>query len=235
MSAVAARARRLVIAAESLGGAEAALAFCRSILEWSPAKPTGRIIDSDSAGYWTGSGNRLVSTGGAVLPIPPPDRLRRMARGDAEALAARLAGLATELNTESTCELCEGELVSMACATIEHDDILILGQRPVVPRRGKVLLLEAGHGASVAARGLADALAWANATSVSLISPARDADQDALIAQVDRSHAGVVVADFEAGPLSGEDELRRLFAAARCPVTVLGGSRIRRPEVDVAS
>ena len=221
------RKRKLVIAAESLGGAEAALAFCSSVLEWTPAKPTGLIIEPEDSNLWTHSG-QLVSATGAVLTIPPLERLQRIARSDAKALSARLANLAMTYDTEWTCEAIEGDLVTKACALIADDDILLLGQRPIVPRPGKVLLLEPNNEPSDASLGLAGAMAQASATSVSLMRQQDSSDKDDLVARVDHSYVGAVVVDLAAGPIHGESDLRRLFAAARCPVAVLGASLLYR-------
>ena len=225
------RKRKLVIAAESLGGAEAALAFCSAVLDWTPAKPTGLIIEPDDSNLWTNSG-QIVSATGAVLTIPPFERLRRVAKSDAKALDARLASLAIAYDTEWTCEAIDGELVTQACASIADDDILLLGQRPITPRPGKVLLLEPNDEPSEASIGLAGALAQASATSISLMRQQEGSDKDDLVARVDQSYVGAVVVDLDAGPIHGESDLRRLFAAARCPVAVLGASRLRRRKTE---
>jgi hypothetical protein len=232
VSAANARDRKLVIAAESLGGAEAALSFCRTILEWGPAKPRGLIIEPDGTPFWTSRDQRLVSTSGAVLAVPPPDRLRRIARGDANLLGARLASLAAALDTDWACEVSRGELVSAACAAVAGNDILLLGQRRMLRRSGKVLLLEAEHGPSEASRSLAEALARATSTSVVAMRKESQAEKDDIVSRVDRSYACAVVVDLESGPFKSADDLRRLFAAARCPVAVLGGSHLSRSKVD---
>ena len=235
MTPTAIRERRLIIAANSLGGAEAALAYCGPILEWSPAQPIGLIIEPDSAAYRTSGGHRLVSSTGALLTIPSLDQLRRIARGDANAFRTRLSGVASALNTDSVCELSEGELVSMACTKISEDDILVLGQRPMLARPGKVLLLSTLERSSEASSALAEAMAQGASTTVSILPTEHPTAPVDLIDRIDRSYAGAVVADFETGPLRSEEDLRRLFAAARCPVVVLGASRIRRLKAEDAA
>lgn len=222
MSAGDARTRKLLLAAASLADAEAALVLCRAILELSPAKPTGLIIVSESAGIWAGRTHRIVTTSGALLAVPSLEQAQRIARSDVRALEARLAELAAALSTDWACGLSSGELVREAFAAIEGNDILVLGQRPMLRQRGKVLLL--GPDASPAARALAEALARATGTVVEIIEPG---GEDA-VARVDRSHAGAVVVDCETFAVESEEELGRLVAAARCPVAVLGGSRVRR-------
>lgn len=218
MSATHSTTRKLLLAAASLADAESALALCRAILELSPAKPTGLLIVAESAEVWTGRSHRIVTTSGALLAVPSLEQAQRIARSDVRALEARLA----ELAADWACGLSSGDLVREAFAAIEGDDILVLGQRPMLRRRGKVLML--GHG-SAAARALAEALARAGGTSVEVI----DTGTDDAIARVDRSHAGAVVVDCETFPVGSEDALGRLVTAARCPIVVLGGSRLRAP------
>lgn len=218
------RERSIVIAAESLGGAEAALAYCRTILDSFPGRPTGLIIEPDTAALRTSPGHMLVSSSGAYLAIPSAERLRRIAKRDAATLRTRLSGVAAETKTEWACELSKGELVAAACAKIGEADILLLGQRPMQARRGQVLLLEAEGGASRAAHQLAEAMARGVSTTVVTLR----AEPAALVNLVDRRYASAVVVDLGTGPFQSEEDLRRLFAAARCPVAVLGAERLRR-------
>ena len=231
MTGSVARERKLLIASESLGGAEAALACCRTLFEVFRARPTGLIIEPDDAALPTGPGRRLVSFSGVLLALPSPDRLRRIARGDADRLRLRLSGVAAELKTDWACEMSKGELVSAACARIGETDILVLGQRPMRAPRGRVLLLEAEGKPSEAARGLADAMA----RSVSTVVETLTAEPAALVELVDRRYASAVVVDLGTGPFRNEEDLRRLFAAARCPVAVLGAERLRRAKTEGAS
>ena len=80
-----------------------------------------------------------------------------------------------------------------------------------------------GH--STEARNLAEALARASRTPVAVLLARAQADQDEIVALVDRRHAVAVVIDLDAGPVKGEESLRRLFMAARCPIVVLGAAR----------
>ena len=220
--------RRLVIAAGSLSDAEAALVLARAILEWSPARAMGLMIDTEIAGFVMNQGHRIVSTRGTLLRIPSREQARRIARSEARAFEARLAELAAARSEGWTCELSEGEFVSRACAAIEEGDILLLGQRPMLRHRGSVLLVGPGPDVPVpeTARSLAEVLARACATVVSALQAGATGEEDDIVARIGRSHAAAVVVDLAAGPLTSEDDLRRLLAAARCPVAVLGGSRV---------
>ena len=228
MSAAGRKGRKLIIAAESLGGADAALTLCRAILDWASATPSGLIVEPEGTAIWTGRDPKLVSTRGTLLAAPTLDGLKRMAKGDATELAARLSNLARALNMEWDCNLAAGELVSAACAALAEEDILLLGQRPMFRSRSRVLLLGGQEGASKTSRDLAEVLARASRTTVTVLLPDALADDDAIVARVDRTHAAAVVVDLDAGPVTGEDSLRRLYMAARCPVVALGAARIRR-------
>ncbi|MBP0480902.1 hypothetical protein [Sagittula salina] len=219
--------RNLVIAAESLGGAEAALACCRAILEVFRARPTGLIIEPDAAALQIGPGHRLVSSSGALIAFPSQNRLRRIAKADADQFRRRLSSVASEMKTDWACELKTGELVSAACAKIGEADILVLGQRPMQARRGKVLLLEAEGGASEASHSLAQTMARGVSTAVLPLRAERQTEPAALVDLVDRHYASAVVVDLGDGPFRSEDDLRQLFAAARCPLAVLGAGRLR--------
>ena len=87
-----------------------------------------------------------------------------------------------------------------------------------------MLLLEAEGKPSEAARSLADAMA----RSVSTVVETLTAEPAVLVDLVDRRYASAVVVDLGTGPFRNEEDLRRLFAAARCPVAVLGAERLRR-------
>jgi hypothetical protein len=47
---------------------------------------------------------------------------------------------------------------------------------------------------------------------------------DALLVQIDRLNAAVIVLDLSAGTLSSFQQLRQLLEKARCPIVVLGVS-----------
>lgn len=225
--------RKLVIAAESLGGADAALAFCRAILDWAPATPSGLIVEPQSAAFWAGRDPKLVSTRGTLLAVPTLDRLRRIARGDAKKFGARLSDLARSLDIEWNCALVAGELVSSACAALSGEDILLLGQCPVFRGRGRrcVLLLGDQKGASEASRALAEAIARASQTSVTVILAKAKEDEEAIVGLVERTHATAVVVDFKAGPVKRVDGLRRLYTVSRCPIVALGAAHVEPGDV----
>ncbi|PWJ16121.1 hypothetical protein [Jannaschia seohaensis] len=227
--------RRLVIAAESLGGADAALSLCPAILGWAPARPSGLIIEPEDNDFWSGRDPKIVSTRGTLMARPTVDRLQRLARRDASEFGARLSSLAKALNTEWDCALAAGDLVTAACAGLSGEDILLLGQRAVFRHLSRVALLGGEPGPSEAARALADALARASRTSVALLSAGSHADDESIASLVERTHAVALVLDLEAGPVTGEESLRRLYIAARCPIVALGAARLGQPSSKASS
>lgn len=221
--------RKIVIAAESLGGADAALELCRAILDWAPATPSGLIVEPQDAAFWAGRDPKLVSTSGTLLAVPTLERLRRISRRDAKDLEARLSDLAGPMNTEWSCALASGELVSAACADLSGEDILLLGQRPISRGwgRSRILLLGGQKGASEASRSLAEAIARASNTSVTVMLAKAQEDEDAMVGLVDRTHATAVVVDLDAGPIRRAESLRRLYTVVRCPIVALGAARVQ--------
>lgn len=218
--------RKLVIAAESLGGANAALSFCHAILDWAPATPSGLIIAPADISYWIGRDPKIVSAGGALITPPTVDQLRRMARRDAAELGVRLSSLAKTLHTEWDCTIADGDLVRAACAAVQAEDILLLGQSPIFRTRTRVVLLAGELGPSEPARTLADTLALASKTSLVVLHPETFTGDDEIVAIVDRTNAEAIVLDLDAGPITDEKSLRRLYMVARCPIVALGGARI---------
>ncbi|MDU8945801.1 hypothetical protein [Ovoidimarina sediminis] len=229
MSAPGQEERKLVIAAESLGGAEAALAFCRAILDWAPATPSGLIVEPQGVAFWTGRDPKLVSTRGTLLAVPTLDRVRRIARRDAKELEARLSNLAGPLDIEWHCALTSGELVRAACDALSGEDILVLGQCPVFRGRGRsrVLLLGDQKGPSEASRSLAEAIARESHASVAVLLAKTQDDEDAMVGIVERTHGTAVVVDLDAGPVRRAETLRRIYTVARCPIVALEAARVR--------
>ncbi len=219
--------RRLVIASESLGGAEAALVLARKILELSPANLTGIIVAPEENAVWAGHDQSLVSSSGAAFRMPPHGRLLRFAEKDVAALGARISSLARDMNAESDCALSAGELVSVACMSVRGDDILFLGQRPLFKSQSRVLVLGTERGVSEASRRLGETLAGAMASTLTVLAEETEMAQEDLAVQIERQHVGAVVLEL-GRPVDNEDSLRRIFAAARCPVVVLGAARIRQ-------
>jgi hypothetical protein len=220
------RERRLLIAASSLADAEFALEMARPILEWAAASPAALFVEMDFVRFATGPVHGIVTAGGAVQPLPPAELARRMARRDAREIERRLAALTSGAGPSVACEMAIGDLVSMACAAILEEDILLLGRRPVAPRRGDVLFLGGPGPADAPARALAELIA--RLSSSRLIEGPLDVlrDHAGLERLLAQGRVSVIVVDAGAGSDIDAADLRRLFAAARSPVAVMGASRI---------
>lgn len=225
MSSRAARGRQVLIAAMSRADAEAALLVAQSVLEWAPATPTGLVVEAAMADLVMSARQQLVTTGGALRPVPSRDHARRMADSEARTLEGHLARAPLPSSAPWSFGFATGDLISRACEIIVDEDILILAQRPILRGRGPVLL--AGEH-SETAQALAEALARRIAATVTEYPTGPEQSAADILSRIDRCHAAVVVVDLTTGPLDSEGDLRRLFAAARCPVIVLGASRLHR-------
>ncbi|MCR9151500.1 MAG: hypothetical protein NXH83_15115 [Rhodobacteraceae bacterium] len=222
MSAPAARGRRLLIAATSCADAEAALPFAAPLLGAGPRRLAGLMVDEGTAALAVSAAQRLVLPGGALRALPDAEAARFWARGEARGFRDRLAALAGKLGADWSFDTAAGDMVAGACAALGREDLLLLGHRPLGPVPGRVLLIAGGR--SAMPRTLAAALARARSTEVREPSAAGTAAD--LLARLDRSRAAAVVVDTRSAPFRDAAALRLVFAAARCPVLVLGGGRI---------
>ncbi|MFY0691673.1 MAG: hypothetical protein JXR14_07095 [Paracoccaceae bacterium] len=224
------QARRLVIAASSFADAEAALPLIVPLLDLMPARLAGLLAGERIADLAVTAKQQIVSSRGALLSIPSQERAHGLSQGDARAFERALASAAASHATSWRFATETGELTGTVCASVTKEDVVVLGHRPILRQRGRVLLI----GTGTDARDVAQALARAQSTVVDEMQPAEgEATQD-ILAKVDRSHAATVVADFSAGPLRTREELKRLLEAARCPVAILGAAEIRHRQ-DAAS
>jgi hypothetical protein len=230
MTTAAGPERHLLIAGTSLPDVDAALALARLILERLPAAPAGLLVETNFAEFVIGTRQRLVAVSGQLQTIPSPADWKRSDGRDAQALRQRIAALAAERAAAWRSEVATGDLVACACGAVAGEDILLLCQRPLLRLRGQVLVLgAAGTPDTEPLRTLAHALAQASGTTVSEIDAGSAAAGLAgALDQVDRSPASAILLDLSRSPGMSEDDLRRLVAAARCPVVVIGASRIRR-------
>ncbi|WP_170606367.1 hypothetical protein [Ruegeria arenilitoris] len=218
----------LLVAGISLADVEATMSFARLILERLQVVPAGLLVEMRISNFATGTGHRIVSKGGALQDIPSDEKLQQVSKSEARALRTLMSQLAAERSTRWSCEVAEGDLVACACAATAGDDVLLLCQRPMLGFNGKVLLLGAAKIHSATALNLAQALAKASETSVLEIE-AGDVDAEEIFSRVDRSRTAAIVVDLNVGPLTSEEDLRRLVSAARCPVVVIGANRTRHP------
>jgi hypothetical protein len=216
----------LLVAGISLSDVQATMSFARLILERLPVTPAGLLVETRIAGLATGAGHRIVSAGGALREIPSDQQLQQIAKTETRGLKNLISQLASELSTHWSCEVAEGDLVACACAATNDQDVLLLCQRPMLGFQGNVLLLGEERSHSAAVLAVAHALAKASATTVFEVGAGDDEEE--IFDRVDRSRAAAIVVDLNVGPLTSEEDLRRLVSAARCPVVVIGVNRTRR-------
>ena len=101
--------------------------------------------------------------------------------------------------------------------------------------RGNVLLLGEAKLHAPEVLAVAQSMAEASAAMLVDVAFAEDADAGQVIEALERRFAAAILVDLNVGPLKSEDDLRRLVAAARCPVVVLGANRIRLPAFEGAA
>ncbi len=221
--------RHLLIAGTNLPDVDAALAVARLILERLPAAPAGLLVETDFAELVIGTRQRLIAVSGQLRAVPSSEAWKRTAGRDAQALKRRIAALAAERSAAWQSEVATGDLVACACGAVVGEDILLLCQRPLLRFGGQVLVLGAARRPdSEPVLALGRALAQASGTTVFEIDPGQKAGLAGVLDQVDRRSASTILLDLSQTPQLSEDDLRRLVAAARCPVVVIGASRIRR-------
>ena len=218
----------LLVAGISVADVQATMSFARLILEQFPVAPAGLLVETRIASLATGAKHRIVSAGGALRDIPSDEQVQQITKSDARALKNLMSQLASERSTLWSCEVAEGDLVACACAASNQADVLLLCQRPMLGFQGNILLLGAARAHSATVLSLAQGLASATATAVFEVQPGDDADQEEIFERVDRSRAAAIIVDLNVGPLTSEEDLRRLVSAARCPVVVIGADRTRR-------
>ncbi|MFC2969245.1 hypothetical protein [Acidimangrovimonas pyrenivorans] len=226
--------QRILIGAGSFADAESALQLAERIAGPLASDLGGVMIEDRRLAELLGQpGYRIVTAAGTLAPAPSRPELQRLVAAQARAFEAGLARLAAARALHWSFERRAGELVSSLCAAAHGWDLLVVGHRALHRRLGPVVLLSPP--AASAAPALAETVATAlHSHVVALDAPAPDSPgaEAALLDAVSRRHAAAVVLDLGTGPLHGEEQLRHLIEAARCPVLVLG---VDRPEATGAA
>lgn len=238
MSAVPKPPRRILIGAGSFADAEAAFRLVEWLAEEMTTELGGMLVEETILPEIASlPKQKIVTSSGTLLVAPTPTQLRTIIESDAKAFQKALSALAR--SRKWSFERCRGELVSGLCEAARGWDLLLLGYRASSRQTGVVLLIappaKATQDSVRIAGDLARALGTA-AVSLSLDAPGAPQDthpadietvpgEDTLLARLERIHASAVVLDLSAGPLRTYDQLRRVVAAARCPVVVLGAAQ----------
>ncbi len=229
-------ARRILIGAGSFADARAALRLAERLAGDLAAELGGMLVE-EAILYEIADlpKPRVITSSGTMIVAPSRARLRTLVEGDARAFRETLSALAR--SRKWSFERRRGELISGLCQAARGWDLLLLGHRETQRLPGRVVLIAPPEGAGEAAAGLAGDLAAALRTDVVALrlgpeQPGGTAQgsehlggEDALLARIGRIHAAAVVLDLSAGPLRTYDQLRRLHAAARCPLVVLGAGQ----------
>ncbi len=221
-------ASRILIAASSFADAQAALSQIAPLMDIFSGEIAGLLSRVDAAEMAVFSGQHIVSERGTLLSVPSSKDARTLAEGDARAFRQQLARVAECHRRRWTFDFTTGELLARVLGEMQRDDVLVLGHRPLSRQGGRVFLIRSDAEGAETSRAVAEALAHASGTLVSEIVANRPKEVQRSLSRLDRSLATAVVADFNAGPLQGEADLRRLLSAARCPVAVLGAAAILR-------
>lgn len=180
---------------------------------------------------------RVVTPGGMLTGAPSRQQIVRLLERDAAAFRKMLSGVAQ--TRKWAFERRRGELIGSLCEAAEGWDMLFVGHSVLHRSAGRVVLIAPPPQASQRATDLAGEIAHALGTGVHTLSltPGQGAarpdqtvpecfeDAGALLSRLSRIPAVALVVDLAAGPFHGVDDLRRLHAAARCPIIVFGAGR----------
>lgn len=229
MSAPVRERRRILIGAVSFADAESVLRLAEKMSAALTLEFGGLLIeDSDVIGVARSPQARLVTSTGIVVPGPSAEQAGMIARAEARAFRAALSRLAAARGVGWSFETRTGELVSGMIGESRGWDLLAIGYRQIRRPSGRIIRLGSEGGEGGEADAVVDALAAALGARVERLPLPDDA---ATIDRLSRSHAAALVVDLGGGEALTEDALRRLIAAARCPVLIVGAgpARTRHP------
>lgn len=241
MSAESKPSWRILIGAGSFADAQAALRLVERFAVSRAAELGGMFLEEGFLAEISDLPKRNVITSwGGLAVAPTPRQIHSQIESDAKAFREMLSGVAR--SRKWTFERRRGELIGGLCAAAAGWDLLLVGYRELHRFPGQVILIAPPADAAQRAVGLANDLAGALKVGVRALTlsagPAgpgagamdieRFDDESALLARLARIPASALVIDVSAGPLRSFDALRRVFAAARCPVVVLGAGRAQQ-------
>lgn len=230
--------RRILIGVGSFADAGAALRLAERLVANLTAEVGGVLVEETVlAELAEMPGQRVITASGAFIVAPSRHQIRTVADSDAKAFQQMLSGLTR--SKDCFFERRHGELIRELCEAAKAWDLLLLGYRETLRLTGRVVMLAPSAGASRAMLDLTEDLSrllGASTVRMSLAPEPAEAgnvplgseqfpSEEALLERIGRIHASAIVVDLSAGPLRTHDQLRRLFAAARCPVFVLGAGQ----------
>ena len=224
MSAGAGTRRRILVGAGTFADAVTAIGLAETIADRIAADFLGVFVEERIVVEAVGLPCQRIVTASGAMRIPPSrQRIEALIDYDAKAFQQRLQGVARRRKAGFAFERLSGELVDRVFASASQADLLIIGRQTHHRRTGRVALL--GAPASPEASDLASAIAAALRCEIAAF-PAGESEEDLtrILARLDRMHASAVVLDRASGPFRSQEQLRRLLAAARCPVLAVGAT-----------
>ncbi len=238
MSAAPKSSRRILIGAGSFADARAALRLVDRLAEGLVTEVGGMLVEETVVAELADlPRQRVITSSGTFVVAPSRRQIRTVIESDARAFRKMLSAMSQP--QKWTFERRHGELISGLCEAAKGWDLLLLGHREIHRLTGRVVLIVPSVKASQTVEDLAEELASRLGTCTVRLSlvpaPAETPEispqsecydsEDALLQRIARIHASAVVLDLSAGPLRTNDQLRHLFAAARCPIVVVGAGQ----------
>ncbi|MBW4706195.1 hypothetical protein KX928_00180 [Roseobacter sp. YSTF-M11] len=233
---------RILVSASSFADAAAAMHIAQRMTEGIARSLGGLLVDDDDTRAACAIPNRrIVSASGALLITPSPSQMHTLMNADANAFQQLLKKTADLAAVDWSFERQMGDLIDTATRVATGWDALIFGYRSSHSFAGKVIMFDPltpddgqllGLSHMLASHLRADLIAFGVGP---LAVQARgeehptkvlfDTVEDA-IAALDRTNAQVVLIDLFRGPVRDAEQLKRVLAASRCPVVVLGASSL---------
>ncbi len=228
------RRKRVLVCAASYADARDAMRIAERLARLVGIDLGGLFLEDPEATELAASPHQRIVTASGMLVLAPGRRqMQLVMSGEARAFRAELSRIAERHALRWSFERISGEPVRCLCRAAQSWDMLLIGHRRLLDRRGPVLVLRPAGAPSAADDSelseLASRLASALGSYVQQIAPAGDspADTEALLDRIGRLHAALVLTDATDGPFCTGSGLRRLVEAARCPVLVTGASALR--------
>lgn len=214
--------KRVLIGAGSFADAESGLRLVEAIARLHAAELRGLLV-SELAGQEMAQAfcARVVSMTGHIQTAPTGEQLRHLSRAEERAFRQALARLAEARGLAWSFESRTGELARAVFETFAQWDFFVVARRRHHRPRGRVLLLRAPGRDGEEGRRIAEALGPALGDPVETLEagPMEDSPEQARLA---RGDAALVILDLAGAEGLDEGWLRRVLAAARCPVLILG-------------
>lgn len=226
---------RILVGANSFADAVTALQIARAVAAEFAASLGGLLVDDDDIrAVCALPHQRVISASGALLLSPSQAQIRTLMNAEARAFRQLLQQIADPAALDWSFDQQMGDLVGTTMAAAVGWDTLIFGYRSSHPFVGKVVALEPSRPDDGRLGALAETLARQLQTELVVFDvgagarphPARRrfVDPQDAIAALNQMNAQAVLIDLSRGPIRSPGSLRKLIAAARCPVIVLGAS-----------